>query len=129
MTRRFPGENNKLKSAFIESQLQANQGKQTLANGIFEKAEKKLEEIEIKDPEVQLDHAQCNLLFGDKNKAYTDLFTISKENKNNQKILDRIDRISDVPITVASKKCAAELSQKGIQAKNFLIGVINVSVK
>jgi len=116
MTRRFPGENNKLKSAFIESQLQANQGKQTLANGIFEKAEKKLEEIEIKDPEVQLDHAQCNLLFGDKNKAYTDLFTISKENKNNQKILDRIDRISDVPITVASKKCAAELSQKGIQA-------------
>jgi len=116
MTRRFPDANNKLKSAFIESQLQSNQGKQTLAVSIFNKAEKQLEEMEFKDVDAQLDHAQSNILFGDKSKAYTDLFSISKENKDNEKVLERIDRISDVPITVASKKCAAELSQKGIQA-------------
>ena len=122
MARRFPDKTNKLRSAFIESQLQANQGKKTLALNIFNDAEKKLEEMEFKDVDARLDHAQCNLLFGDKNKAYTDLYAIAKENKDNEKVLARIDRISDVPITVASKKCAAELSQKGIQAyqqKNY----------
>jgi len=116
MTRRFPSENNKLKSEFIESQLQSNQGKKTLAKNIFDTAEKELNGMSVKDPETQLDHAQCNMLFGDKNKAYTDLYAISKEHKDKPNILARIDRISDVPITVASKKCAAELSQKGINA-------------
>jgi len=100
----------------VESQLQSNQGKKTLAKNLFATAEKKLNAAKHKDPETQLDHAQSNLLYGDKNKAYNDLSQIAKENKDKPKIMARIDRISDVPITAESKKNAAELSQKGIQA-------------
>lgn len=116
LKRRFPSDLNQLKSEFVESQLQSNQGKKTLAKNLFATAEKKLNAAKHKDPETQLDHAQSNLLYGDKNKAYNDLSQIAKENKDKPKIMARIDRISDVPITAESKKNAAELSQKGIQA-------------
>jgi tetratricopeptide (TPR) repeat protein len=53
---------------------------------------------------------------GDKQKAYKELHLLSKENKASAGVLKRIDRISEEPISLAGKSCAADLSKKGIGA-------------
>lgn len=116
MNRRFPEKKNKVKSGLIESQLHANQGKLHLAQSALEMAEKEYEILEPKEMDARLDFSQAHLMVGDKKKAYKELHMVAREAKGDKKIMDRIDKISDEPITVAGKQCAAELSRAGIEA-------------
>lgn len=116
MTRRFPERKNKVKSGLIESQLHFNQGKEHFAKSALEAAEQEFDILEPKDIDSRLDYAQSNILCGDKQKAYKELHLITRENKNDKKILERVDKISEEPITVAGKQCAADLSRSGIEA-------------
>ncbi|MGH1439847.1 MAG: response regulator [Cellvibrionaceae bacterium] len=116
MTRRFPERKNKVKSGLIESQLHFNQGKEHFAKSALELAEKEYDILEPKDMDARLDFAQSHMLCGDKKKSYKELHLISKECKNDQKVLEKVDKISEEPITVAGKQCAADLSRSGIEA-------------
>jgi CheY-like chemotaxis protein len=116
MTRRFPERKNKVKSGLIESQLHANQGKLNFAKSALDNAEKEYEILDPKDIDSRMDYAQSHLMVGDKKRAYKELHLISRECKNDRRILERIDKISDEPITVAGKQCAADLSRSGIEA-------------
>lgn len=116
MTRRFPERKNKVKSGLIESQLHFNQGKDHFAKSALELAEKEYEILDPKDMDARLDYAQSQLMCGDKRKAYKELHLVSKECKNDKKVLEKVDKISEEPITVAGKQCAADLSRSGIEA-------------
>lgn len=116
MTRRFPERKNKVKSGLIESQLYANQGRDQMAKSALENAEKQYDILEPKEMDARLDYAQSHLTLGDKRKAYKELHLVTRECNNDKKILARVDKISEEPITVAGKQCAAELSRSGIEA-------------
>ncbi|MGH1486659.1 MAG: response regulator [Cellvibrionaceae bacterium] len=116
MTRRFPERKNKVKSGLIESQLHANHGKMNFAQSALELAEKQYDILEPKEMDARLDFAQANIMLGDKKKAYKELHMVARESKHDKKVLERIDKISEEPITVAGKQCAAELSRAGIEA-------------
>lgn len=116
MTRRFPERKNKVKSGLIESQLHFNQGKEHFAKSALKLAEKEYDILEPKDVDARLDFAQSQLLCGDKKTAYKELHLISKECKNDKKVLEKVDKVSEEPITVAGKQCAADLSRSGIEA-------------
>lgn len=116
MNRRFPEQTNKVKSGFIEAQLHANQGKLTLAKSTLEIAESDYDILEPKEVDARLDFSQAQMMVGDKKKAYKELHLIARQFKSNKKVLDKVDKISDEPITSAGKQCAADLSRNGIQA-------------
>lgn len=116
MMRRFPERKNKVKSGLIESQLHFNQGKEHFAKSALELAEREYEILEPKEMDARLDFAQSQLLCGDRKKAYKELHLISKECANDKRILEKVDKISEEPITVAGKQCAADLSRSGIEA-------------
>ncbi len=116
MRRRFPERKNKVKSGLIESQLHSNQGKDSFAKSALEAAEKEYDILDPKEMDARLDYAQSQLMTGDKKKAYKELHMVSRECKNDKKILERVDKISEEPITVAGKQCAADLSRSGIEA-------------
>ncbi|MBX2809099.1 MAG: response regulator [Cellvibrionaceae bacterium] len=116
MVKRFPESKNKVKSGFIESQLHVNQGKRSLAQSAMELAEQQYALLEHKSFDTRLDYAQSNLALGDKHKAYKEMHLVAKQCKGDKKVLERIDRISEEPITLAGKQCAAELSKAGIEA-------------
>jgi CheY-like chemotaxis protein len=122
MVRRFPSNKNQVKSALIESQLLSNQGKEDKAKAKLIIANQEYEKLNLKDIDVRLDYAQTHIMIGNKQKAYQELHAIYKEKRHDQDILERIDRISDEPITRAGKECAAELTREGINAyqnKNY----------
>lgn len=116
MQRRFPKRKNKVKSHFIESQLYACQGKEKFAQSLLEQAEEGYDILDPKDTDARLDYACAQIMSGDKQKAYKELHLLSKENKSSANVLKRIDRISEEPISLAGKSCAADLSKKGIGA-------------
>ena len=116
MTRRFPERKNKVKSGLIESQLHANQGKMHFAQNALTLAEQEYEILEPKDVDARLDYAQSQILLGDKRKAYKELHLISRQFKDDEKVLEKIDKISEEPITTAGKQCASDLSRAGIEA-------------
>jgi CheY-like chemotaxis protein len=116
MVRRFPSHKNQVKLALIESQLISNQGYKDLAQTKFIIAEQEYEKLGFKDIDVRLNYAQSHMIVGNKQKAYQELHAIYKEKKDDKKILEKIDRISDEPITLAGKQCAAELTREGISA-------------
>ena len=116
MQRRFPQQKHKVKSGFIESQLYACQGKETLAKSVLEKAESEYGILEPKDIDARLDYSCAHIMSGDKQKAYKELHLLSKEQKDIEAVQQRIDRISEEPISLAGKTCAAELSKSGINA-------------
>ena len=116
MIRRFPNNKNKVKSGFIESQLHASQGKTHLAQLSLELAEKEYGQLELKDTDTRLDFAQAHMMTGDKKKAYKELHLVYQNNQNDKNIQNKVDKISEEPISIAGKKCAAELSRLGIEA-------------
>lgn len=116
MVRRFPSNKNQVKSTLIEAQLLSNQGKKDIAKAKLSVAEEEYEKLNLKDIDVRFDYAQSHILIGNNQKAYQELHAIYLEKKNDQQIIKRIDRISDEPITLAGKKCAAELTHEGIHA-------------
>ncbi len=116
MVKRFPENKNKVKASFIESQLHVNQGKINLAKSALEFAEKEYEQLEHKEFDMRLDYAQSHLALGDKRKAYKEMHLVAKQCDGDKKILERIDKISEEPITLAGRQCAAELSKAGIEA-------------
>jgi len=116
MIRRFPQSKNKVKSGLIESQLHFNQGKEHFAKSTLALAEKEYDILDPKDIDARLDFSQSNMLCGDKKKAYKELHLISKEFMRDKKVLEKVDMISEEPITVAGKQCAADLSRSGIEA-------------
>lgn len=116
MVRRFPSNKNKVKSTLIEAQLLSNQGKKDKAKEKLIFAERGYEKLNLKDINVRLDYAQTHIMIGNKQKAYQELHAIYKEKKNDKKILEKIDCISDEPITSAGRQCAAELTREGIDA-------------
>ena len=116
MVRRFPGKKNEIKSAFIEAQLLSNLGKLDLAKANLQAAEEEFEKLSLKDIDVRLDYAQSHMMIDNKKKAYQELHAIYKEKKDDEKVVQRIDSISDEPITRAGKQCAAELTHEGIEA-------------
>ncbi len=116
MHRRFPQKENKVKSTFIESQLYACQGKDKYAESLLHSAEDEYESLDPKNIDARLDFARAHILSGDKQLAYKELHLISKECKDSPDVLKRIDSISEEPISVAGKACAAELSKMGISA-------------
>ena len=116
MVRRFPGKKNQIKSSLIESQLLFNQGKSDLAKTRLQLAEKEFEKLSLKDVDIKLDYAQSHMMLGNKKKAYQELHAIYKEKKDDEKIVQKIDAISDEPISRAGKQCAAELTHEGIEA-------------
>lgn len=116
MTKRFPERKNTVKSGLIESQLHANQDKEHFARSALETAEAEYNLLEPKDVDSRLDFAQSHLMVGDRKKAYKELHLISKEFKQDPKVLEKIDMISEEPISVVGKQCAADLSRAGIKA-------------
>jgi len=116
MHRRFPEKKNKVKANFIESQLYSCQGKDNYAKSILRAAESDYELLETKDVASRLDFARANIMSGDKQLAYKELHLLSKECKDSPDVLKRIDRVSEEPISIAGKICAAELSKAGIEA-------------
>ena len=116
MLRRFPERENKVRSGFIETQLHTNQGKENFAEASLETAEKAYELLDPKEVDVRLDFSQAHMMAGDKKKAYKELHLIARQNKDNKKIQEQVDKISDEPISIAGKQCAAELSRSGIHA-------------
>lgn len=116
MNKRFAQPKNKIKSKLIESQIYANQGKDQYAKSLLETAEEQYDEIAAKDVDMRMDFARANIMSGDKQRAYQELHILSQECKDQDEVLKRIDRISDEPISVAGKSCAADLSKKGIEA-------------
>jgi CheY-like chemotaxis protein len=116
MQRRFPQRKNTVKSKFIESQLYACQGKERYSQSILESAEEDYGILEPKDVDARLDFSRAHIMSGDKQKAYKELHLLSKEYKNSPSVLKSIDKISEEPITVAGKACAADLSKEGITA-------------
>ena len=116
MVRRFPSNKNQVKSALIEAQLLSNQGSKDKAKAKLIIANREYEKLNLKDIDVRLDYAQTHIMMGNKQKAYQELHAIYKEKRHDQNILERIDRISDEPITRAGKECAAELTREGIDA-------------
>ncbi len=116
MLKRFPEIKNIVKSNLIEAQLHANQGKVNLAKSALEKAEQNYEQLEIKEVNTRLDYASTHLVCGDRKKAYKELHLLAKDNKDNKQVLNRIDKISEEPITVVGKQCASDLSRSGISA-------------
>jgi CheY-like chemotaxis protein len=126
MARRFPSNKNQVKLALIEAQLLSNQGKKDQAQTKLNIANKEYEQLNLKDIDVRFDYAQSHIMLGNKQKAYQELHIIYKEKKNDKKILDKIDRISDEPITTAGKQCAADLTQQAIAAyaiKNYTLAL------
>jgi DNA-binding response OmpR family regulator len=116
MVRRFPSNKNQIKLALIETQLLLNQGKKDQAKAKLSIANQEYEKLNLKDIDVRFDYAQAHILLGNKQKAYQELHAIYKEKKNDKKILEKIDRVSDEPITTAGRQCAAELTRDGIAA-------------
>jgi CheY-like chemotaxis protein len=116
MVRRFPSHKNHVKQALIEAQLLSKQGRKELSDAKFDIAIQKYEDLNVKDIDVRLDYAQSHMMVGNKQKAYQELHSVYKEKKNDKKTLERIDRISDEPITLVGKQCAAELTREGISA-------------
>lgn len=122
MQRRFPQKENKLKSTFIQSQLYSCQGKENFSKSLLDNAEEEYASLQPKDIDARLDFAQAHILNGNKSKAYKELHLLSKQCKDDPNVLKRIDRISEEPISIAGKACAAELSKAGISAyqnKNY----------
>ena len=116
MNKRFAQPKNRVKSRFIEAQIYANQGKEQYARSLLEKAGEEYDNISVKDVDMRMDFARANIMSGDKQKAYQELHILSQECKDKPEVLKRIDRISEEPISVAGKVCAADLSKKGIEA-------------
>jgi CheY-like chemotaxis protein len=116
MHRRFPQRKNKVKGKFIEAQLYACQGKDTYAQSILASAEADYGLLEPKDIDARLDFACAHIMSGNKQTAYKELHLLSKECKDSREVLKRIDQISEEPISVAGKACAADLSRSGINA-------------
>lgn len=116
MQRRFPQRKNTVKAKFIESQLYACQGKDKYAQSILESTEGDYGILEPKDVDARLDFSRAHIMSGDKQVAYKELHLLSKEYKDSPSVLKSIDRISEEPISVAGKACAADLSKSGITA-------------
>jgi CheY-like chemotaxis protein/TolA-binding protein len=116
MQRRFPQRKNQVKSKFIEAQLYACQGKDNFSTAILESAEGHYDILNPKDVEARLDFSRAHIMSGDKQKGYKELHLLSKEYKNSSKVLKSIDKISEEPISIAGKECAANLSRLGISA-------------
>lgn len=116
MQRRFPQRKNQVKAKFIESQLYACQGKEKFAESVLESVEEDYEVLHPKDVEARLDFSRAHIMSGDKKTGYKELHLLSKEFKDSPKVLKSIDRISEEPISIAGKACAAELSRAGIEA-------------
>jgi tetratricopeptide (TPR) repeat protein len=78
--------------------------------------------LDPKDVDSRLDFARAHIMSGDKKLAYKELHLLTKQCKNSSDVLKRIDQISEEPISIAGKACAAELSKTGIDAyrkRNF----------
>jgi tetratricopeptide (TPR) repeat protein len=116
MHRRFPERKNKVKAKFIESQLYACQGKETYAASILKSVEQDYDILDPKDVDSRLDFARAHIMSGDKQLAYKELHLLSKQCKNSSDVLKRIDQISEEPISIAGKACAAKLSKTGIDS-------------
>jgi DNA-binding response OmpR family regulator len=116
MHRRFPQRKNKVKAKFIESQLYACQGKDAYAASILKSVEKDYGVLEPKDIDARLDFARAHIMSGDKQLAYKELHLLSKQCKDSADVLKRIDQVSEEPISIAGKACAAKLSKTGIDA-------------
>lgn len=116
LQRRFPEKENKVKAGFIESQLYACQGKEKYAESVLESVGDEYGILEPKDVDARLDFARAHLMSGDKKIAHKELHLLSKEFKDKPDLLKRIDKISEEPISVAGKTCAADLSKEGIEA-------------
>ncbi len=116
MQRRFSRKNNIVKAKFIESQLYACQGKDKYAQSVLEKAETNFDQLNPKDVDARLDFSRAHIMSGSKQSAYKELHLLSKEYKDSPTVLKTIDRISEEPISVAGKACAADLSKSGISA-------------
>jgi CheY-like chemotaxis protein len=116
MVRRFPSNINQVKFALIKTQLLLNQGKKDRAQTKLNLANQEYEQLDLKDIDVRFDYAQSHILLGNKQKAYQELHIIYKENKNDKKIIDKIDRMGDEPISIAGKQCAADLTREAIAA-------------
>lgn len=116
MQRRFPQRKNTVKAKFIESQLYACQGKDKMAVSILESAEEDYDILEPKDVNARLDFSRAHIMSGDKQTAYKELHLLSKEYRDVPDVLKSIDKISEEPISVAGKSCAADLSKSGISA-------------
>ncbi len=116
MTKRFPQSAPKVKSKFVESQLYACQGKEAYAKSILESALKDYDVLHPKDIDAHLDCARAQIMTGDKQAAYQALHVLSREHKGSPEVLKQIDKISEEPISVAGKMCAASLSKEGISA-------------
>ncbi len=116
MTRRFPERSNEVKSGFIESQLYANQGKDNYARVALQMVQEDYDLLNPKDVDSRIDYAQAQIMNGDKQQAYKELHLLSKDYKDNTAVQKRIDRVSDEPISMAGKACAADLSKEGINA-------------
>ncbi len=122
MQRRFPQRKNQVKSKFIEAQLYACQGKENFSTAILESVEGDYDILHPKDVDSRLDFSRAHIMSGDKQKGYKELHLLSKEFKDSSKILKTIDKISEEPISIAGKECAANLSRLGIaayQEKNY----------
>lgn len=116
MQRRFPQRKNKIKAKFIDAQLYACQGKDNYAKAILESIDGDYDLLNPKDVDARLDFSRAHIMSGDKQKGYKELHMLSKEYKSSDKVLKNIDKISEEPISIAGKECAAQLSKSGIRA-------------
>ncbi len=116
MRKRFNHKEKQVQALMVESQIHAGQGRKDLAENIAAQAEKQYNNLAATSVEAQFDFARSQMACGDPKKAQMALFKLASENQDNEEILKKIDQISDEPISLAGKKCAAELSKEGIDA-------------
>ena len=122
MKKRFPDNVNRAKGLFIEAELYNHQGKTSLAKASLASAEKIYHEIETKDVDLRLDFSRSEITLGDKETGHIELRQLAEEYHDDEALLEKIDKISDEPISKSGKASAAKLSKSGIvayQNKNY----------
>jgi len=122
MRKRFPHEEKHVRAQLLECQLHTGQGKIDLGKSMAEQAESAFKALENPNIETRFDFVTSQLTCGSKQEANKELYLMARQYKNDNTVLERIDKLSDEPISLAGKKCAAELSRSGINAyknKNY----------
>ncbi len=113
----------KLQSKSLKSRVSAGQHKETEAQKWLEEARAAYKDLEHNlSPEASVDFAETLISSGEKEAANSILTRVAKENPDNDKITEKVDTLSDGPISAKGRQRVADWTKKGIahyEAKQY----------
>ncbi len=113
----------KLQSKSLKSRVSAGQHKDAEAERWMAEARSAYEDLEHNlSPEASIDFAESLISSGDKDAANSILKRVAKENPDNERVTEKVDAISDGPISAKGRQKVADWTKKGIahyEAKQY----------